>query len=132
MEEKASMERTRQIFAQYHRFDDGALVSFEQAYGPRGVQSVRIVVYARNHELEGNIWRKVAITVGEVREVLVRTPGNFINRICCGVKLLHFGDVWCVDLDGTYLHDEPATLDEVRRDGDCYVIGGTVEAVELD
>ncbi|MDO8050153.1 hypothetical protein O3301_16915 [Janthinobacterium sp. SUN211] len=126
------MERTQQIFAQYHRFDDGALVSFEQAYGPRGVQSVRIVLCARNHELEGNIWRKVAITVGDVRELMMKTPGNFINRICCGVKLLRFGDVWCVDIDGTYAHDEPATLEEVRRDGDCYVIGGTVEAIELD
>ncbi|MDN2716900.1 hypothetical protein [Janthinobacterium sp. SUN120] len=126
------MERTQQIFAQYHRFDDGTLVSFEQAYGPRGVQSVRIVLYARNHGLEGNIWRKVAITVGDVRELMIKTPGNFINRICCGVKLLRFGDVWCVDVNGTYAHDEPATLEEVRRDGDCYVIGGTVEAIELD
>jgi hypothetical protein len=132
MEEKESMERTQQIFAQYHRFDDGSLVSMEQMYQPQGVHAVRIVVYARNHGLEGNVWRKVAITVGEVREVLVRTPGNFINRICCGVKLLRFGDVWCVDIDGTYAHDDPATLDEVRRDGDCYVIGGTVEAIELD
>ena len=126
------MERTQQIFAQYHRFDDGALVSFEPMYGPQGVQAVRIVLYARNHGLEGNVWRQVAITVGEVREVLLRTPGNFINRICCGVKLLRFGDVWCVDVDGTYTHEDPATLDEVRRDGDCYVIGGTVEAIELD
>lgn len=126
------MERTQHIFAQYHRFDDGVLVSFDQAYGPRGVQAVRIVLYARNHALDGNVWRNVAITVGEVREVLVRTPGNFINRICCGVKLLRFGDVWCVDVDGTYAHDDPASLDEVRRDGDCYVIGGTVEAIELD
>ena len=81
---------------------------------------------------QGDVWRQVAITVGAVREVLLKTPGNFINRICCGVKLLRFGDVWCVDVDGTYTHDDPATLDEVRRDGDCYVIGGTVEAIELD
>ncbi|MCX7292705.1 hypothetical protein [Janthinobacterium sp.] len=126
------MDRTQQLFAQYHRFDDGALVSFGHVYGPQGVQAVRIVLYARNHGLEGNVWRQVAITVGDVREVLVRMPGNFINRICCGVKLLRFGDVWCVDVDGTYAHDDPATLEEVRRDGDCYVIGGTVEAVELD
>jgi hypothetical protein len=72
------------------------------------VQAVRIVVYARNHALDGNVWRQVAITVGDVREVLLRTPGNFINRICCGVKLLRFGD-WCVDIDGTYAqrHRDP-------------------------
>ena len=126
------LDKTQQIFQQYHRFDDGALVSIEQLYQPGGVQAVRIVLYARNHALDGNVWRQVAITVGEVREVRVRTPGNFINRICCGVKLLRFGDVWCVDVDGTYTHDDPATLDEVRHDGDCYVIGGTVEAMELD
>ncbi|WP_156894952.1 hypothetical protein [Janthinobacterium sp. 1_2014MBL_MicDiv] len=126
------MDRTQQIFEQYHRFDDGSLVSIEQLYQPRGVLSVRIVLHARNHVLVGNVWRRVAITVGEVEEVALKTPGNFINRICCGVKLLRFGDLWCVDVDGTYAHDEPATLDEVRRDGDCYVIGGTVEAVELD
>ena len=120
-----------QIFQQYHRFDDGELVSMEQVYQPRGVLSMRIVLYARNHGLEGNIWRQVAITVGDVREIVIKTPGNFINRICCGVKLLRFGDVWCVDVDGTYAQDDPASLDEVRRDGDCYVIGGTVEAVEL-
>lgn len=126
------MDTTQQIFEQYHRFDDGALVSFEQMYGPHGVQAVRIVLYARNHALEGNVWRQVAITVCEVREVLMKSPGNFINRICCGVKLLRFGDVWCVDVDGTYAHDDPVTLEEVRRDGDCYVIGGTVAAIELD
>ncbi|MEG2034310.1 MAG: hypothetical protein RR376_26945, partial [Janthinobacterium sp.] len=75
MEEKEAMERTQQIFAQYHRFDDGALVSCEHVYGSQGVQAVRIVLYARNHGLEGNVWRQVAITVGEVREVLLRTPG---------------------------------------------------------
>ncbi|MEG2963184.1 MAG: hypothetical protein RR860_10895, partial [Janthinobacterium sp.] len=102
------MNRTQQIFQQYHRFDDGALVSIEQQYQPGGVLAVRIVLNARNHGLEGNVWRHVAITVGDVREVLLRTPGNFINRICCGVRLLRFGDVWCVDVDGNYTHDEPA------------------------
>ena len=126
------LDKTQQIFQQYHRFDDGALVSIEQLYQPGGVQAVRIVLYARNHALDGNVWRQVAITVGAVREVLLKTPGNFINRICCGVKLLRFGEVWCVDVDGTYVRDDPATLEEVRRDGDCYVIGGTVEAIELD
>ena len=126
------MEKTQRIFEQYHRFDDGALVSFEQRYQPGGVQAVRIVLYARNHALDGNVWRQVAITVGDVREVMVKTPGNFVNRICCGVKLLRCGDVWCVDVDGTYAHDDPVSLDEVRRDGDFYVIGGTVAAIELD
>lgn len=126
------MEKTQRMFEQYHRFDDGMLVSFEQQYRPGGVQAVRIVLYARNHARDGNVWRQVAITVGDVQEVLLRTPGNFINRICCGVKLLRFGDVWCIDIDGTYARDTPVTLDEVRRDGDCYVIGGTVAAIELD
>lgn len=126
------MDRTQQIFEQYHRFDDGSLVSMDQRYQPHGVLSVRIVLYARNHALDGNVWRQVAITVGDVRELAVKMPGNFVNRMCCGVKLLRFGALWCVDVDGTYAHDDPASLDEVRRDGDCYVIGGTVEAIELD
>ena len=126
------MEKTQRMFEQYHRFDDGMLVSFEQQYRPGGVQAVRIVLYARNHARDGNVWRQVAITVGDVQEVLLRTPGNFVNRICCGVKLLRFGEQWSLDVDGTYAHDDPASLDEVRRDGDCYVIGGTVEAIELD
>ncbi len=126
------MDRTQRIFQHYHRFDDGALVSIEQQYRPGGVQAVRIVLYARNHALEGNVWRQVAVTLGDVRELLIKMPGNFVNRICCGVKLLRFGELWCVDVDGAYAHDDPTSLDEVRRDGDCYVIGGTVEAIELD
>lgn len=51
------MEKTQRMFEQYHRFDDGMLVSFEQQYQPGGVQAVRIVLYARNHARDGNVWR---------------------------------------------------------------------------
>lgn len=73
------------------------------------------------------------MVVGDVEELVAKVKGNQFNSISSGVKLLNFGDLWCIDIDGDYsLAGDPSSLDEVREDGQCYVIGRQVEACELD
>lgn len=128
-----SIEKAKQIFEDYHRFDDGLILSFEYFYAPNEPLAAQIVLYARNHKLEGNVWRKVKVVVRDVQELAARVKGNQFNSISSGVKLLDFGDLWCVDVDGDYsMAGDPTSLDEVREDGQCYVIGRQVEVCEID
>ena len=129
----ALIEKAKQLFEDYHRFDDGLILSFEYFYVPNEPLAAQIVLYARNHKLDGNVWRKVKVLVRDVQELAARVKGNQFNSISSGVKLLGFGDLWCVDVDGDYsLAGDPASLDEVREDGQCYVIGRQVEVSELE
>lgn len=115
------------------RFDDGLILSFRYFYTSNEPLAAEIVLYARNHKLDGNVWRKVKVVVGDVEELVAKVKGNQFNSISSGVKLLNFGDLWCIDIDGDYsLAGDPSSLDEVREDGQCYVIGRQVEACELD
>lgn len=42
-------------------------------------------------------------------------------------------EYWCVDIDGNYALDaDPASIDEIRQDGDLYVIGRDIEVYELE
>lgn len=128
----SSMERVEQIFEKFHRFDDGLILSFEYFYIPNEKLAAQMIFYARDHSLDGNIWRKVRVVVRDVEELCMKVRGDQFNSICSGVKLLRFDGVWCVDIDGVYGVDgEPRSLDEVREDGECYVIGGWVEACEI-
>jgi hypothetical protein len=127
------IEKAKKIFEDYHRFDDGLILSFEYFYAPDEPLAAQIVLYARNHKHKGDIWRQVKVVVKDVQELSVKVKGNQFNSISSGVKLLNFGDLWCIDIDGDYsLAGDPISLDEVREDGDCYVIGRQVEAYELD
>lgn len=115
------------------RFDDGLILSFRYFYTSNEPLAAEIVLYARNHKLDGNVWRKVKVVVRDVEEFVAKVKGNQFNSIFSGVKLLNFGDLWCIDIDGDYsLAGDPSSLDEVREDGQCYVIGRQVEACELD
>ncbi|MDR1849553.1 MAG: hypothetical protein LBQ75_05900 [Zoogloeaceae bacterium] len=112
----------------YHRFDDGWLLSFEYFF-PEGAEplSAQVVLYAYNDA--ENEWGKVKIVVEDVQELCAKVSGNFISPINLGVKLLKFGDLWCLDINGNYaLCKDPASLDEVRQDGYCYIIGKSVTA----
>ena len=129
----ALIENAKQIFEDYHRFDDGLILSFGYFYASNEPLAAEIVLYARNHKLDGNVWRKVKVVVRDVEELVAKVKGNQFNSISSGVKLLNFGDLWCIDIDGDYsLAGDPSFLDEVREDGQCYVIGRQVEACELD
>jgi hypothetical protein len=83
-------------------------------------------------------WNKVEVVVEEVEELHAKIRGNEFHAICCGVKLLKFGDLWCLDIDGCYTVagdpptvGDPASLDEVRQDGYLYIIGKSVTAHKL-
>ncbi|WP_434677372.1 hypothetical protein J3P77_14770 [Pseudomonas sp. R1-18] len=126
-------ESIQKIFEDYHRFDDGLIVSFEYFYPEGGALAVKIMFYARNHSLNDNVWRNVRIIMHDVKELNVKVRGNQFQSISSGVKLLRFEDVWCIDVDGVFTDDEdPATLEEVRELGLCYVVGNDIEAYELD
>ncbi|WP_347900798.1 hypothetical protein [Pseudomonas purpurea] len=128
-----SIEATQQIFVDYHRFDDGLLLSFEYFYAPGERLAAKLVLHARNHTVEGNEWRTVEVVVTDVKELCAKVRGDQFHSICSGVKLLNLDGLWCVDVDGVYSFDEdPVSLDEVRRDGSCYVIGSQVEACEIE
>jgi hypothetical protein len=89
----ASIEKAKQIFEDYHRFDDGLILSFEYFYVPNEPLAVQMIFYARNHRLEGNVWRKIKVVVKDVEELNAKVKGNQFNSISSGVKLLNFGDL---------------------------------------
>ncbi|UOD29395.1 hypothetical protein INH39_28980 [Massilia violaceinigra] len=120
------------LFKDYHNFDDGLLVSFTYFYLPDEPLAAKIVLYARNERIGGDTWRHVEIVVRDVQELCAKVKGNQFNAISSSVKLLRFGELWCVDVDGTYLYGkDPVSLDEIRKDGECYVIGRFVEVNEV-
>jgi len=128
------------LFKDYGRFDDGWLLSFEYFYTqdekslpaqPLSAPplSARMVLYARNHAEE---WGKVKVVVEDVQELCAKVSGNCISRIICGAKLLKFGNLWCVEVNGCYEADEgPSSLEELREIGDCYVLGKSITAYRL-
>lgn len=121
------------IFTQYHRFDDGYLVAFDYACAPDGLTTVEMIFHGKDDHAEGNLWRSVKVTVEDVQELVARWQKGYLNRIICGVKLLRFGELWCVDVDGVYNGvDDPASLEEVRAEGEFYVVGRRVTAQALD
>ena len=129
----ALSDRVIQIFEDYHRFDDGLILSFEYFYLPGEPLAAKIILFGRNHKLEGNVLRKVKLVVNDVQELVAKVRGNQFNSISSGVKLLKFGGAWCVDIDGDYcLGGDPRSLDEVRENGHCFVIGRHIDACELE
>lgn len=125
------MEATK-ILEDYGNFNDGLLRSFEYFYRPNEPLAVRVVFSGRNYATQNSEWRDVEFVVAGVQELYARRNGRQFNSISSGVKLLRFDDLWCLEIDGTYaLAEDPASLDEVRQHGECYVVGKTVYAVEL-
>lgn len=128
-----SIEYVKKIFDDYHRFDDGLILSFGHVRKPSERLSAEMVFHARNQSLDGDIWRNIKIIVRDVKEFHSHVMGNESYSICSGVKLLKFGDAWCIDIDGVYDNNmDPQTMDDIRRFGRCYVTGRTVEVYELD
>ncbi|MDF9618451.1 hypothetical protein P5705_12410 [Pseudomonas entomophila] len=120
------------IIDAYHRFDDGILELFSYVFLRDGSMAVRLELYARNHAAAGDVWRTVRIVVGGAGEVRSNFTGGETNVICSGVKLLELDGVICLDVDGEYGARDPVSMDEVRKYSPCYVVGETVEIVELD
>ena len=115
------------LLDRFHGFDDGLLLSFSYIYEEDQPLKVKMLFYSRNHALEGNTWSKVE--VDQVEELFAKVNGAYSNAICSSVKLLRFGDVWCVDVDGNYnLAGNPGSMKEVRQFGECYVTGRSVRA----
>lgn len=129
---KDTMKHVKELFERYHRFDDGLIKSIEVTYGGSGSLSVDFMFYARDHSAIGDIWRNVIVRVGRVSEVMLSAHGEVISSISSSVKLLSFGDLWCVEVDGTYAYgDDPRTIEEIRKYGTCYAFGRDVEAIEI-
>lgn len=130
---RQTMNSVKKVFNDYHRFDDGLVISVEYFYSEEGVLATKMMFYARNHSLNGNIWKTVEIVMHDVKELNIKLRGNQFQSISFGVKLLRFEDVWCIDIDGVFTNDEdPMTLEEVRELGLCYVIGNDIEAYEVE
>ena len=116
----------------FDRFNDGMINSFNYEFLQDGTLSVSLEFYARDYRREGNVWKRVRVVVDRVDEVRSAFSGGQTNVICSGVKLLRFGEVWCVEVDGDYGPNDPSSLDEIRMYASCYITGGTVEVVEVD
>lgn len=127
-----NMVCTSQIFSDYNNFNDGLIRSFGYIYSDSEPLAVEMTFYARNYSLDENVWRVVKVVLRDVTELYAKVKGNEVNSICCGVRLLRFGELWCVEIDGVYGRDEdPKTLDEVRKYGECYAVSRFVEAQEV-
>jgi hypothetical protein len=120
------------IFEKYHRFDDGYLLAFEYQEAVDGTLSFAMTFNGRDNWADGNVWRHVRVVIDDVRELSLSIFSSRIRRIYLSVKLLKFDGLWCVDVNGMYGGaEDPRSLDEVRRDGEFYVLGGHVRAEEL-
>lgn len=121
-----------EISLAFNRFEDGLILSFEFYYEPNQPLAATVVLHGRDHNIEGNVWKKIRVTLTGVTELSARVMGNQFNSICSGVRLLRFDDLWCIDIDGNYALDaDPSSLEEVRQDGDLYVIGRRIEIQEV-
>lgn len=126
------LESALEIVSKYHRFDDGLLELFSYVFLRDGSMTVNVELHARNHAVEGDVWRRVRIVVGGVGEVRSSFAGGETNVICSGVKLLEFDGAVCLDIDGEYGAREPSSMDDVRKYSPCYVVGETIEVIELE
>jgi hypothetical protein len=123
------LEDAKDLFERFHNFDDGLVLSFQYLYPENEPLTARIIFYSKNHSAFENTWNEVAVTISEVEKLHAIVNGNQFNSICSGVKLIKFGDLWCVDIDGNYpFAEDPKSIDDVYRYGDCYVIGRHVNA----
>lgn len=129
---RADIIHARDILDKYHDFDDGVMQSF--SYVNNGIgRSASMVMYARDHRNPGNSWRHVELTVDDVSELCTVMQNGQFYPILLGVRILDYGDVICLDVDGNYASTSgPASLDEVRQLGDFYVIGKNVRMRELN
>ncbi|WP_157379828.1 hypothetical protein [Burkholderia ubonensis] len=115
------------LLERFHGFDDGLLLSFTFAYEGDDPLKAKLIFYSRNHSVDGNVWSKVEIEIEDVQELFAKVNGAHSNAICSSVKLIRFGEVWCVDVDGNYIMaGYPKSMDEVRQFGECYVTGRNV------
>ncbi|MFJ2319881.1 MULTISPECIES: hypothetical protein [unclassified Pseudomonas] len=123
-----SIDDINEISQAFNRFEDGLILSFEFYYVPNEPLAATVVLHGRDHRAKGNVWKKIRITLTGVTELSARVMGNQFNSICSGVRLLKLNDLWCIDIDGNYALDaDPSSLEEVRQDGDLYVIGRQIE-----
>ncbi|MDR2306499.1 MAG: hypothetical protein LBE53_04795 [Paucimonas sp.] len=122
--------QVEKIFDDYYGFDDGVMRAFEYQFSDDGKLNVRIELYARNHELDGNVWRRVDVMIIDVLESRsIFEPAQFTN-IQSKVKLLRFEGEWCVEVNCDFgmLPISPAVI---RKYSKCYVVGRSVEALEF-
>ena len=128
----ADLVHARDILDKYHDFDDGVMQSF--SYFDNGhSRSASMVMYARDHRDPGNSWRHVELTVDDVSELCTVVQYGQFYPILLGVRILDYGDVICLDIDGNYASTSgPASLEEVRQLGDFYAIGKQVRMRELN
>jgi hypothetical protein len=116
------------LLKDYHHFDDGLILSFGFFY-PEGEElAAHAFFYARNHTSLNDRWDTVRIILKNVVEFCSIWRGNQANSICSGVHIIDFGDIWCLDIDGVYLHREnPVSIEDVRESSSCYATGSEVE-----
>ena len=121
------------LLERFHGFDDGLLLSFSYVYEEDSPLKAKMIFYSRDHSVQANIWSKVEIEVDDVQELFAKVNGAYSNAICSSVKLIRFGEIWCVDVDGNYvMAGYPESMDEVRRFGECYVTGRSVRGRVID
>ncbi|AZL75662.1 hypothetical protein [Pseudomonas oryziphila] len=116
----------QKVFDEYYGFDDGVLKAFEYDFSDDGACSIRLELYARNYNLEGNVWRDVEIWVRGVSEVRSTVIPVVINS---KIKLVDLGGGLCLEVNGDFGLDS-MSIENIRRYSFCYVIGRSVEIVE--
>lgn len=125
-------EDALKLLDDYHRFDDGLLKSFTYSFLRDSSMTVSLEIYARNHAMEGNVWKTVKLVVAQAGEVRSNFSGGETNVICSGVKLLEFDGKLCLEVDGEYGEHDPVSMEEVRRISPCFIMGETIDIAELD
>jgi hypothetical protein len=120
----------------YDEFGDGAVLCVKYFYAcHRDNKSLtaQVVIYAMNH-MAGYTWDTILITIEDVQELCAKTKGSYSNWLCTGIRIVKFGELYCLDVDTHYGSNDglPKSFDEVRQHGDCYFIGHTIKWKKLN
>ncbi|WP_181321559.1 hypothetical protein [Pseudomonas protegens] len=70
-----------EVLQAFHRFEDGLLLSFEFSYAPGERLAAQILFHARDHRLDGNVWKRVKVVVRRVEELSANVSGHQFNSI---------------------------------------------------
>jgi len=117
------------LLKKYDHCNDGLFLSFGFFYDSEVTLCASATFLARDNTSGQEKWDKIFLEMRDVAEFHADWKGNQAHSISTGVKLLELDGLWCLDVDGVYdKNQEPVSLNEVRRIGECYFFGREVKA----
>lgn len=126
-------DAAKKLLKDFYNFEDGLILSFCFFYPTSMPLSAKVTICGKSPVPEVSDWETIEISATNIQEIKTKVKGNQFNSLTSGVRLIKFGDYWCLDIDGNYAYDkEPATIEEVREYGECYIIAKNIELHKIN